>query len=61
MGLPNDFMVSVISSVGNYGEIYDRNLGSESQFNLRSGPQRPLDRGWLGLSPAVPLIAMLSS
>ena len=30
-------MVSVISSVGNYGEIYDRNLGSESQFNLDRG------------------------
>jgi general L-amino acid transport system substrate-binding protein len=37
MGLPNDFMVSVISGVGNYGEIYERNLGSESQFNLDRG------------------------
>ncbi len=37
MGLPNDFMVAVISSVGNYGEIYDRNLGADSQFNLDRG------------------------
>lgn len=37
MGLPNDFMVAVVSSVGNYGEIYERNLGSESQFNLERG------------------------
>ncbi|MCZ7583669.1 MAG: amino acid ABC transporter substrate-binding protein [Deltaproteobacteria bacterium] len=27
LGLPNDFMVQVITQVGNYGEIYERNLG----------------------------------
>jgi len=26
LGIPNDFMVTVIRSVGNYGEIFDRNL-----------------------------------
>jgi len=26
LGVPNDFMVNVIKSVGNYGEIYDRNI-----------------------------------
>lgn len=26
LGIPNDFMVTVIRQVGNYGEIYDRNL-----------------------------------
>lgn len=26
LGLPNDFVVTVITQVGNYGEIYDRNL-----------------------------------
>jgi general L-amino acid transport system substrate-binding protein len=26
LGLPNDFMVTVIRQVGNYGEIYERNL-----------------------------------
>ncbi|MFN2273707.1 MAG: amino acid ABC transporter substrate-binding protein [Anaerolineales bacterium] len=29
LGLDPDFMVNVISSVGNYGEIYERNLGPE--------------------------------
>jgi general L-amino acid transport system substrate-binding protein len=37
MGLPNDFMVTVISSVGNYGEIFERNLGADSQFELDRG------------------------
>lgn len=37
LGLPNDFMVQVISQVGNYGEIYDRNLGPNTPFNLPRG------------------------
>ena len=27
LGLPNDYMQKVIAAVGNYGEIYDRNIG----------------------------------
>lgn len=37
IGLENDFMVNVIEAVGNYGEIYERNLGAESQFKLDRG------------------------
>lgn len=37
MGIPNDFMYRVISHVGNYGEIYERNLGQDSQFALDRG------------------------
>ena len=36
LGIPNDFMVAVISQVGNYGEIFDRNLGV-APFNLGRG------------------------
>lgn len=32
MGLPNDFMSRVIRHVGNYGEIYDRNIGKPFQL-----------------------------
>lgn len=42
LGLSNDFMVKVIQSVGNYGEIYDRNLGPTTRFNL----PRALNRLW---------------
>ena len=27
LGLPNDYMQKVVAAVGNYGEIYDRNIG----------------------------------
>lgn len=37
LGLDNDFMVTVIKGVGNYGEIYDRNLGPDTVFNLERG------------------------
>lgn len=37
MGIPNDFAYRVIKHVGNYGEIYDRNLGAGSQFGLDRG------------------------
>ncbi|MBP0027011.1 amino acid ABC transporter substrate-binding protein [Roseofilum sp. Guam] len=49
--LDNDFMVNVISSVGNYGEVYERNLGKESQFQLDRGQNDLWNRGGLLYSP----------
>ena len=37
LGIPNDFMVEVITQVGNYGEMFDRNLGPETIFGLDRG------------------------
>ena len=34
LGLPADFAVQVIEQVGNYGEIYDRNVGPGSALEL---------------------------
>ena len=51
MGLPNDFMYRVISNVGNYGEIYDRNLGVDSQFNLERGLNALWTEGGLLYAP----------
>ena len=34
LGLPADFAVQVIEQVGNYGEIYDRNVGEGSALEL---------------------------
>ncbi len=51
MGLPNNFMVEVISQVGNYGEIYDRNVGEGSQFGLERGQNALWSQGGLMYSP----------
>ena len=37
LGIPNDFMIDVISAVGNYGEIFDRHVGSSSDLELERG------------------------
>ena len=37
LGINDQFMVDVISQVGNYGEIFDRNLGPDTIFGLERG------------------------
>ncbi|HZG40680.1 MAG TPA: amino acid ABC transporter substrate-binding protein [Nodosilinea sp.] len=51
MGLPNDFMVQVITQVGNYGEVYDRNVGADSEFALERGQNALWSEGGLMYSP----------
>lgn len=50
-GIANDFMVPVIKQVGNYGEIFDRNLGPDTPFNLGRGLNDLWTRGGLMYSP----------
>ncbi len=50
-GIANDFMVTVIRQVGNYGEIYDRNLGPDTPFNLPRGVNGLWTNGGLLYSP----------
>ncbi len=51
LGLTNDFAYRVIKHVGNYGEIYDRNLGPNTPFNLPRGPNNLWTNGGLLYSP----------
>ncbi len=51
LGLPNDFTVTVIQSVGNYAEIFDRNLGPDTPFNLDRGQNATWQNGGLLYSP----------
>ncbi len=37
LGLPADFAVQVVEQVGNYGEIYDANVGVDSPLGLERG------------------------
>ena len=37
LGLPTDFAYQVVKQVGNYGEIYDRNVGPGSPLDLERG------------------------
>ena len=51
LGIPNDFMVSVIRQVGNYGEIFDRHLGPDTVFGLDRGLNALYTDGGLMYSP----------
>lgn len=51
LGLSNDFVVQIIEGVGNYGEIYARNLGPDTPFNLDRGPNALWTEGGLMYSP----------
>jgi general L-amino acid transport system substrate-binding protein len=49
IGLPNDFAARVIKHVGNYGEVYDRNIGKP--FGLERGLNNLWTEGGLLYSP----------
>ena len=49
MGLPNDFAARVVRHVGNYGEIYQRNIGEP--FDLARGDNELWENGGLMYSP----------
>ena len=51
IGLNNDFCYQIIKQVGNYGEIYDRNLGPATQFDLPRGVNAQWVDGGLLYSP----------
>jgi len=51
MGISNDFTARVIKYVGNYAEIYDRNLGKDSPFKLPRGQNELWKNGGLLYAP----------
>ena len=51
LGLEPDWVVNVISAVGNYGEIYDRNLGPGTPMELERGPNSLWTEGGLLYAP----------
>ena len=51
LGLTNDFVARAVRRVGNYGEIYDRNLGPNTPFNLPRGQNNLWTKGGLQYAP----------
>lgn len=50
-GLANDFGYQIIKRVGNYGESFERNVGSGSPLGLPRGPNQPWTQGGLMYVP----------
>ncbi|HEY9878481.1 MAG TPA: amino acid ABC transporter substrate-binding protein [Leptolyngbyaceae cyanobacterium] len=51
LGLPNDYMVNVIKAVGNYGEVFERNVGANSALKIERGQNKLWSEGGLMYSP----------
>jgi general L-amino acid transport system substrate-binding protein len=51
LGLRDDFIVRAIKAVGNYGEIYRRNVGEDSPLKIERGPNRLARDGGLLIAP----------
>ena len=52
LGLKPDWVAEVIAAVGNYGEIYERNLGSASALKIERGLNRLWKHGGLLYAPS---------
>ena len=51
MGMPKDGMYNAIKHVGNYGEIFERNLGASSGINIERGVNNSWTNGGILYSP----------
>lgn len=51
LGLPNDYALRIVKKVGNYGEMYDRNIGLKSTLKLERGQNKLWKDGGLLYSP----------
>lgn len=51
LGLAEDWLPAVIASVGNYGEIFDRNLGEDTPLSIRRGVNALWTKGGILYAP----------
>jgi general L-amino acid transport system substrate-binding protein len=53
LGLEKNWMVNAIKAVGNYGEIFERNVGPKTPLNLPRGTNNLWSKGGLMYAPPV--------
>lgn len=53
MGLTKDWAVRIIRGVGNYGEMFERNLGQGSQLKIKRGMNALYTKGGLQYAPPI--------
>jgi general L-amino acid transport system substrate-binding protein len=51
LGLKKDWVAQILAQVGNYGEVFDRNLGAGSPLDLKRGPNALWTQGGLMYAP----------
>jgi len=53
IGLTKDWLVRIVKHVGNYGEMYDRNLGDGSPIKISRGLNRLWSKGGIQYAPPI--------
>jgi len=53
LGLDNDWAYKIVKQVGNYGEIFDRNVGAGSRIKIDRGLNRLWTKGGLQYAPPI--------
>jgi general L-amino acid transport system substrate-binding protein len=53
LGLTNDWVVRIVRGVGNYGEVFDRNLGAGSPLKIERGLNALWTKGGLQYAPPI--------
>ena len=53
LGVANDFMVPLIKQLGNYGEIFEKNLGAGSPLKISRGVNQLWNKGGLQYAPPI--------
>ena len=53
LGLSKDWAVRIIRHVGNYGEVYDRNVGAESKLHIPRGMNQLWNAGGIQYAPPI--------
>ena len=51
IGLDNDFVIKIVKAVGNYGEIFDRNVGVGSRIKIDRSQNNLWTKGGLHYAP----------
>ncbi|MGN6570937.1 MAG: amino acid ABC transporter substrate-binding protein [Pseudolabrys sp.] len=53
LGLPKDWALQIVKQVGNYGEIFDRNVGAGSPLKIDRGLNRLWTKGGIQYAPPI--------
>jgi general L-amino acid transport system substrate-binding protein len=53
LGIDNDWVVKIIKAVGNYGEMFERHVGSGSRIKIERGLNRLWNKGGIQYAPPV--------
>ena len=53
IGLENDWVVKIVKGVGNYGEMYERNVGKDSPLKIERGVNKLWNQGGLQYAPPI--------